>query len=115
MEALRAWRASNLLGFAASRVVTAASAARPLRLRLRCCSSAAATTNQKQQQPPPPPRLPQDRRRRNASTSTSDRDSIRAIRLKKVRFAFAVRLQFCIVWCERSVLLLPPILGRCCY
>ncbi|XP_039805565.1 lysine--tRNA ligase, chloroplastic/mitochondrial-like isoform X3 [Panicum virgatum] len=84
MDALRAWRASNLLGFAASRVVTAASAARPLRLRLRCCSSAAATTNQKQQQPPPPPRLPQDRRRRNASTSTSDRDSIRAIRLKKV-------------------------------
>ncbi|XP_039784704.1 lysine--tRNA ligase, chloroplastic/mitochondrial-like isoform X3 [Panicum virgatum] len=77
MEALRAWRASNLLGFAASRVVTAASAARSLRLRLRCCS-AAATTNQKQLP------LPQDRRRRSASTSTSDRDSIRAIRLKKV-------------------------------
>jgi len=79
MEALRAWRASNLLGFAASRVVTAASAARSLRLRLRCCS-VAATTNQKQ------PPLPQDRRRRSASTSTStsDRDSIRAIRLKKV-------------------------------
>ncbi|RLM54799.1 lysine--tRNA ligase, chloroplastic/mitochondrial [Panicum miliaceum] len=79
MEALRAWRASNLLGFAASRAITAASAARPL--RLRCCSAAAPTTNQKQ---PPPPPLPQDRRRRSASTSTSDRDSIRAIRLKKV-------------------------------
>ncbi|CAN6178118.1 unnamed protein product [Urochloa humidicola] len=81
MEALRAWRASsNLVGFVASRAATAASAAKPLRLRLRCCSAAAATTNQK---PPPPP---QDRRRRSASTSTStsDRDSIRAIRLKKV-------------------------------
>ncbi|CAL4892034.1 unnamed protein product [Urochloa decumbens] len=79
MEALRAWRSSsNLVGFVASRAAAAASAARPLRLRLRCCSSAAATTNQK---PPPPP---QDRRRRSASTSTSDRDSIRAIRLKKV-------------------------------
>ncbi|CAN6169975.1 unnamed protein product [Urochloa humidicola] len=81
MEALRAWRASsNLVGFVASRAATAASAAKPLRLRLRCCSAAAATTNQKL---PPPP---QDRRRRSASTSTStsDRDSIRAIRLKKV-------------------------------
>ncbi|CAN6195166.1 unnamed protein product [Urochloa humidicola] len=78
MEALRAWGASsNLVGFVASRASTAVSAAKPLRLRLRCCSAAAATTNQK----PPPP---QDRRRRSASTSTSDRDSIRAIRLKKV-------------------------------
>lgn len=77
MEALRAWRASsNLIGFAASRA--AASASRPLGLRIRCCSAAAATTN--------PPAQPQDRRRRSASSSasTSDRDSIRAIRLKKV-------------------------------
>ena len=76
MEALRAWRASsNLIGFAASR----AAASRPLGLRIRCCSAAAATTN-------PPPAQPQDRRRRSASSSasTSDRDSIRAIRLKKV-------------------------------
>ncbi|XP_066354410.1 lysine--tRNA ligase, chloroplastic/mitochondrial-like isoform X2 [Miscanthus floridulus] len=77
MEALlRAWRASsNLIGFAASR----AAASRPLGLRIRCCSAAAATTN-------PPPAQPQDRRRRSAcsSASTSDRDSIRAIRLKKV-------------------------------
>lgn len=84
MEALRAWRASsNLLGFAAYRAATAGSiaagAARPLRLRLYCCSAAAATTNEK-----PPPQSPQHGRRRSASTSTSDRDSIRAIRLKKV-------------------------------
>jgi hypothetical protein len=82
MEALRAWRASsNLLGFAASRAAAAAAASVARPLRIRCCSAAAATTNQK-----PPP---QDRRRRSASTSTStsDRESIRAIRLKKVSFA----------------------------
>lgn len=104
MEALRAWRASNLLGFAASRAVTAASAARPL--RLRCCSAAAPTTNQKQ------PPLPQDRRRRSASTSTSDRDSIRAIRLKKVRFALLCVFSSALFGAS---VLLPPILGRCCY
>ncbi|KAL6639128.1 hypothetical protein ACP70R_022858 [Stipagrostis hirtigluma subsp. patula] len=78
MEALRVWRvSSNLFGLAASRVATATAAAtRPLRLHTRCCSAAAATAK-------PPP---QDRRRRSASSSasTSDRDSIRAIRLKKV-------------------------------
>ena len=83
MEALRAWRASsNLIGFAASR----AAASRTLGLRIRCCSAAAATTN--------PPAQPQDRRRRSASSSasTSDRDSIRAIRLKKVSYSFLCRV-----------------------
>ncbi|KAL6871573.1 hypothetical protein ACP4OV_014402 [Aristida adscensionis] len=78
MEALRVWRvSSNLFGFAASR---AAASTRPLRLHTRCCSAAAAAAAATAKPPP------QDRRRRSASSSvsTSDRDSIRAIRLKKV-------------------------------
>ncbi|KAJ3675676.1 hypothetical protein LUZ60_004718 [Juncus effusus] len=75
------WKASSqLLTFASSRANFAARTKLKLNLHLRCCStsssasasaSATATTS--------------DRRRRSASSSnTSDRESVRAIRLKKV-------------------------------
>jgi hypothetical protein len=79
MEALRVWRASsNLFGFTASRH------GKPLRLHTRCCSATAATAKS-------PSQPPQGRRSRRASssTATSDRDSIREIRLKKVSFPSA--------------------------
>jgi hypothetical protein len=82
MDALRVWRASSHLMSFASRA-TIARAGFKFNLHARCCSSAStvvasatATT---------------DRRRRGASsTNTSDRESVRAIRLKKVPLSLSV-------------------------
>ncbi|WOL14445.1 lysine--tRNA ligase, chloroplastic/mitochondrial isoform X2 [Canna indica] len=80
MDALKVWRASaHLLSFASR---AAASSRANVSFRVRCCSSSAASAAVDLPAPKVAP-AKSDRRRRS-STSTSDRESIRAIRLKKV-------------------------------
>ncbi|XP_020111695.1 lysine--tRNA ligase, chloroplastic/mitochondrial-like isoform X2 [Ananas comosus] len=82
MDALRVWRASShLIGFASMAAAAAVPTASRTRFRfhqIRCCSSAAAAPAAATPAP-----ATSDRRRRSPS-STSDRESVRAIRLKKV-------------------------------
>ncbi|KAJ4791044.1 Lysine--tRNA ligase [Rhynchospora pubera] len=76
MDALRVWRASSQLISFASRATTARAGFK-LNLHARCCSSASTVVASAT--------ATSDRRRRSAaSTNTSDRESVRAIRLKKV-------------------------------
>ncbi|KAH7655846.1 lysyl-tRNA synthetase class II protein [Dioscorea alata] len=79
MDTLRAWRASyHLFGLA----VRSATIRRP-RIGVRCCSSSSSTAAATAGPSDIHSSTPTDRRRRSAA-STSDKDSVRAIRLKKV-------------------------------
>nr|XP_018686457.1 PREDICTED: lysine--tRNA ligase, chloroplastic/mitochondrial isoform X1 [Musa acuminata subsp. malaccensis] len=86
MDALRVWRASShFIGFASRATCAAATSRANVSVRSRCCSSSSAASAAAAAELPSTTVAPANpgRRGRNSS-STSDRESIRAIRLKKV-------------------------------
>ncbi|RZS19797.1 hypothetical protein BHM03_00052238 [Ensete ventricosum] len=81
MDTLRVWRASShFIGFASRAACAAATARANVRVRVRCCSSSSTASAAAAAEPPSTTVAPAypGRRGRNLS-STSDRESIRAI------------------------------------
>ncbi|THU70759.1 hypothetical protein C4D60_Mb08t28370 [Musa balbisiana] len=88
MDALRVWRASShFIGFASRAASAAATSRANVSVRIRCCSSSSAASAAAAAELPSTTVAPANpgRRGRN-SPSTSDRESIRAIRLKKANY-----------------------------
>ncbi|RRT45559.1 hypothetical protein B296_00055049 [Ensete ventricosum] len=104
MDTLRVWRASShFIGFASRAACAAATARANVRVRVRCCSSSSTASAAAAAEPPSTTVAPAypGRRGRNLS-STSDRESIRAIRLKKANSFPSQNSSF--FSCEESLL-----------
>ncbi|CAL9109851.1 unnamed protein product [Musa acuminata var. zebrina] len=104
MDALRVWRASShFIGFASRAACAAATSRANVSVRIRCCSSSFAASAAAAAELPSTTVAPANpgRRGRNSS-STSDRESIRAIRLKKANSFPSQNSSF--FSCEESLL-----------